>query len=170
MKFIITEEQQKSLLASMLSDIFKNSNMKYEGEGRNFYVNGGLMMQVLPTKAILDNTIFEKSKEILFYDTMNDFKDAIKKWIISEIGISDRLSHRYGISFKNLLNLPEQPKERKKSVKEKKPPKEKKSDEQKKREREGYSNFLKHKKEQEELEWQQKQERIKQIANKINKS
>ena len=141
MKIIITEGQQKSLLHTILDDMFEGAVMKYEGDARNYYVDGNLMMQVFPNNAYVDKSILEKTKDSLFYDTMNDFKDEVKKWVISTVGVKN--PSWFKISLKNLLGTPEPPKEKKKPVREKNPPKEKKTKEQRKKERDAWIEITK---------------------------
>jgi len=170
MKIIITEQQHSTLLSSLLDDMFKNYKLKYEGDLRNVYVDGNLLMQIGSTTANIDKTILNKTKEVLFYDSMKDFKDEVRNWVVSNFGVKKGMETLYGIQFKNLIGLPEPPKERKRVVKDKKTETPKKSEEQKKREREGYKDWVKYMKDMESKAWEEKQERIRKIASKINES
>jgi len=148
MKIIINEQQSGSLLQEMLDDIFNGYEMKFEGEGRNVYVDGQLLMTINPTSAIIDKSILNKINDIFFFQTSKDMKDEIRNWININFGIKKTAEKLLGIKFQNFTGEEEPPqKEKKKPQREKKPPKEKKSEEQIRREREGYSNFLKYKKE-----------------------
>jgi len=153
MKIIVTESQSHPLLYNILEDIFKGYKQKYEGNVRNIYVDGNLLMVIGTTSATLDKSILNQISSVLFFENIQDIKDPIKEWIRNNFGVSNRGEINYGIKFQNLLGVPEPPKERKKPVRDKLLPEPKKSEEQIKREREGYSNFLKYKK-----DWEKKLE------------
>ena len=67
MKIIITEQQANELLTSMLEDMFKGYEIKYEGDLRNIYVNNRLMAQLGPTRGIVSLDAFNELKDNLFF-------------------------------------------------------------------------------------------------------
>lgn len=102
MKYIITESQMNSLLSSLLDDLFSGYETKFENEDRVVYVDGKLMMMIGPNKAVVDNSVVDEVKQVLFYDTLKDFKSEVKHWIISRFGVKPGSEPFYGITFKNL--------------------------------------------------------------------
>ena len=147
MKIIIVEQQVESLLHEMLNNLFKGYKMRFEDDVRNFYVGDKLLMTVKPTMAIIDKSILKRIEEVFFFQTVKDMKDEIRSWINNNFGIRKTAEKLLGVQFQNLNGEIDLPKEKKKPVRDKSLPKEKKSEEQIKREREGYSKFLKHRKE-----------------------
>jgi hypothetical protein len=147
MRVLMSEQESSTLLHEILDGIFDGYEIKYEGDGRNIYVDGNLFMILNPTSSVIDKTILEKIQNILYYDNMSDFKDEVRRWIIDNFGIKKSSEPRYGIQFKNLLGAPEPPKVKKIIERERKPAMPKKTREQLRKEREGYSNYLKAQKE-----------------------
>jgi len=147
MKIIISEQQGDSILHNMLDEFFLGHVMKFEKDKRNFYVDGTLLMSLSPTTVTIDKSLLKKIEDQLFFDSINDLKEGVRSWINKNFGMRKTAERFMGVKFSNLKGETEVPKERKIPVREKLPPKEKKSEEQIQREREGYSNFLKHRKE-----------------------
>ena len=67
MKIIITEQQANEILSSMLEDMFKDYDTKYEGDLRNIYVNGKLMAQLGPSSGVVSLDAFNELKDNLFF-------------------------------------------------------------------------------------------------------
>ena len=63
MKIIITEEQANELVSSMLDDMFKGYEIKFEGDFRNIYVDGKLMAQLGPTKGVVSADAYNELKD-----------------------------------------------------------------------------------------------------------
>lgn len=102
MKIIISEEQSNFLLHNLLDDMFKGYKEIYAtSEEKLIYVGDKLMMIKMPTKAILSHEILEKVQNVLFYDTMKDFKDSVKSWVLNNFPVRTSAAPVYGISFKN---------------------------------------------------------------------
>ena len=74
MKIIITEQQVNELLTSMLEDMFKGYEIKFEGDHRNVYVNGRLMAQLGPTTGIVSLDAYNELKDNLFFSSDKDLK------------------------------------------------------------------------------------------------
>lgn len=102
MRIIITEEQNEKLLSSLLDDLFRGRKVKYEDENRVVYVGNKLMMILDPTRAIIDNDVVDKVKEVLYYNSMKDFKEGVREWIVSRFKVIPSYEKIYGIQFKNL--------------------------------------------------------------------
>lgn len=166
MKIIITEEQQKTLLQSFMDEMFNGYTIEYVKDSRKVYVGNELMMIMYPTNCIMSNKILNKSKEILFYDTMMDFKEEVSKWVVNEFKVKASSEFRYSVQFRNLSGIPEPPKERKKTVRDKKPEVLKKNPSQKTTNTRWYSNFIKG---AEQEKFDQKRELIKKRAEALNK-
>lgn len=102
MKIIISEEQSNFLLHDLLDDMFKGYKEIYATpEEKLIYVGDKLMMIKMPTKAILSHEIMEKVQNVLFYDTMKDFKNSVKEWVLNNFPVRTSAAPVYGISFKN---------------------------------------------------------------------
>lgn len=102
MKIVITEQQNESLLSTLLNELFQDYEVRFENEDRVVYLNDKPMILLGPTKAVIDNQVLEEVKKVLFYDSMKDFKEAIREWITNTFGIKQGGGHFYGITFKNL--------------------------------------------------------------------
>jgi hypothetical protein len=46
----------------------------------------------------------EEAGKIFYFETVKDFKDSIRHWIINTFGVKEGGGHFYGITFKNLSN------------------------------------------------------------------
>lgn len=104
MKIIITEEQQENLLSHFLNKLLKGHEVKFENEDRVVYLDGRPMIKLGPTKAVVDKEIMDEAGKIFYFETIKDFKDSIKKWIIDTFGVKEGGGPFYGITFKNLSN------------------------------------------------------------------
>jgi hypothetical protein len=67
MKIIITEQQANELLTSMLEDMFKGYEIKFEGDFRDVYVDGKLMAKLGPTTGIVSLDAYSELKDNLFF-------------------------------------------------------------------------------------------------------
>ena len=102
MKIIITEEQQENLLSHFLNKLLKGHEVKFENEDRVVYLDDIPMIKIGPTKAVIDNEIMDEAGKIFYFETIKDFKDSIREWIIKTFGIKQGAGAFYGITFKNL--------------------------------------------------------------------
>jgi hypothetical protein len=102
MKIIITEEQNKSLISTLMNELFQGYELKFENEDRVVYVNNKPIIMLGPNKAIVDNEVLHELKKVLFFDSLKDVKESIREWIINTFGIKHRGGFFYGITFKNL--------------------------------------------------------------------
>ena len=102
MKIIISEQQSNFLLHDLLDEMFEGHRVEYVATGEKLiYVDDKLMMVWHPTKAILSKDILEKVQGELFYDSMKDFKNAIKSWLLKNFPVKQGIEMIYGVSFKN---------------------------------------------------------------------
>ena len=101
MKIIITEQQANELLTSMLEDMFRGYEVKFEPDHRNVYVNGKLMAQLGPSSGIVSLDAFNELKDNLFFSSDKDLKEEVAKWVRNEFGGKSGIA-KYGISFKKL--------------------------------------------------------------------
>jgi len=81
MKIIITEEQANELTSSMLEDMFKGYEIKFEGDLRNIYVDGKLMAQLGPTKGVVSADAYNELKDNLFFSSDKDLKREVTDWV-----------------------------------------------------------------------------------------
>ena len=113
MKIIITEQQANELLSTMLEDMFKGYEIKYEGDLRNVYVNGKLMAQLGPSSGVVSLDAFNQLKDNLFFSSDKDLREDVASWIRNEFKSKSGIA-KYGISFKKLhgeeRDLPKKPK------------------------------------------------------------
>jgi hypothetical protein len=143
MKYVITEQQQIGILYSVLDDMFSDFETKFEGDNRMVYKDGELLAILQPTRCVLTKKIFDYINDNLFYDSISDIKDDIRKWVLNKFGVRQTAQRMYGINFEDFSGKPEVKKERPKySRREPAEPKVKKTPEQKKRERDGYQDTL----------------------------
>lgn len=102
MRYIITESQSNFLLHDILTEMFEGYTKKFVETGEMLiYVGDKLMMVKEPTRAVLSKDILEKVQGILFYDTMNDFKDSVRDWVLENFPVRKGSETLYGINFKN---------------------------------------------------------------------
>jgi hypothetical protein len=101
MKIIITEQQSNELVSSMLEDMFKGYETKFEGDLRNIYVNGKLMAQLGPSSGLVSLDAFNELKDNLFFSSDKDLKEEVANWIRSEFKSKSGIA-KYGVSFKKL--------------------------------------------------------------------
>lgn len=113
MKIIITEQQANELLTSMLEDMFKGYEIKFEEDHRNVYVNGRLMAQLGPTTGIVSLDAYNELKDNLFFSSDKDLKKEVSNWVADKFGGKGGV-FKYGVSFKKLhgqeRDLPKKPK------------------------------------------------------------
>jgi hypothetical protein len=113
MKIIITEQQANELLTSMLEDMFKDYEIKFEGDHRNVYVNDRLMAQLGPTTGIVSLDAYNELKDNLFFSSDKDLKKEVSNWVADKFGGKGGV-FKYGVSFKKLhgqeRDLPKKPK------------------------------------------------------------
>jgi hypothetical protein len=101
MKIIITEEQANELTSSMLEDMFKGYEIKFEGDFRNIYVDGKLMAQLGPTKGVVSADAYNELKDNLFFSSDKDLKREVTDWVADKFGGKGGIV-KYGVSFKKL--------------------------------------------------------------------
>ena len=101
MKIIITEQQANELLTSMLEDMFKGYEVKFEEDYRNVYVNGKLMAQLGPTTGIVSLDAYNELKDNLFFSSDKDLKKEVSNWIADKFGGKGGV-YKYGVYFKKL--------------------------------------------------------------------
>jgi hypothetical protein len=101
MKIVITEQQANELVTSMLEDMFKGYEVKFETDHRNVYVNGKLMAQLGPSSGVVSLDAFNELKDNLFFSSDKDLKEEVAKWVRNEFGGKSGIA-KYGISFKKL--------------------------------------------------------------------
>jgi len=101
MKIIITEQQANELLTSMLEDMFKGYEIKFEGDFRDVYVDGKLMAKLGPTTGIVSLDAYSELKDNLFFSSDKDLKKEVSNWIADKFGGKGGV-FKYGVSFKKL--------------------------------------------------------------------
>lgn len=102
MKFIITEQQSNFLLHDILDKIFKGHYVEHVETGESLiYVKDKLMMIKEPTKAVFSKDILDKVQNVLFYDSMKDFKDSVREWFLNNFPVRSGYEKLYGITFKD---------------------------------------------------------------------
>jgi hypothetical protein len=101
MKIIITEQQVNELLTSMLEDMFKGYEIKFEGDYRNVYVDGKLMAKLGPTTGIVSLDTYNELKDNLFFSSDKDLKKEVSNWVADKFGGKGGV-FKYGVSFKKL--------------------------------------------------------------------
>jgi len=101
MKIVITEEQASELVSSMLEDMFKGYELKFEGDYRNIYVDGKLMAQLGPTTGVVSADAYNELKDNLFFSSDKDLKREVTDWVVNKFGGKGGV-FKYGISFKKL--------------------------------------------------------------------
>jgi hypothetical protein len=113
MKIIITEQQANELLTSMLEDMFKGYEIKFEGDFRDVYVDGKLMAKLGPTTGIVSLDAYSELKDNLFFSSDKDLKKEVSNWVADKFGSKGGV-FKYGVSFKKLhgqeRDLPKKPK------------------------------------------------------------
>ena len=72
MKIIITEEQNESLLDTLLNELFQGLEVRFENEDRVVYLNDQPMILLGPTKAVIDNQVLEEVKKVLLVVVTSD--------------------------------------------------------------------------------------------------
>jgi hypothetical protein len=77
MKIIITEQQANELLTSMLEDMFKGYEIKFEGDFRDVYVDGKLMAQLSPSSGVVSLDAFNQLKDNLFFSSDKDLREEV---------------------------------------------------------------------------------------------
>ena len=112
MKIVITEQQANELLSSMLEDMFKDYDTKYEGDLRNIYVNGKLMAQLGPSSGVVSLDAFNELKDNLFFNSDKDLREDVANWVRNKFKSKNNIG-KYGVSFKKLhgqeRDLPKKP-------------------------------------------------------------
>jgi hypothetical protein len=112
MKIIITEQQANEILSSMLEDMFKDYDTKYEGDLRNIYVNGKLMAQLGPSSGVVSLDAFNELKDNLFFNSDKDLREDVANWVRNKFKSKNNIG-KYGVSFKKLhgqeRDLPKKP-------------------------------------------------------------
>jgi hypothetical protein len=102
MKYIITESQSNFLLHDILDEMFEGYTIKFVETGEMLiYVGDKLMMVKEPGRAVLSKDILDKAQNTLFYDSMKDFKDSVRAWVVKNFHIKPGNETLYGISFKD---------------------------------------------------------------------
>ena len=112
MKIIITEQQANEILSSMLEDMFKDYDTKYEGDLRNIYVNGKLMAQLGPSSGVVSLDAFNELKDNLFFNSDKDLREDVANWVRNKFKSKNNIG-KYGVSFNKLhgqeRDLPKKP-------------------------------------------------------------
>jgi len=112
MRIVITEQQSNELLTSMLEDMFKGYEIKFEGDYRNVYVNSRLMAQLGPSSGIVSLDAFNELKDNLFFNSDKDLREEVGNWVRNKFKSKNNIG-KYGISFKKLhgeeKDLPKKP-------------------------------------------------------------
>lgn len=101
MKIIITEQQATELLSSMLEDMFKGYDIRYNDVIRNIYVDEKLMAQLGPSSGVVSLDAFNELKDNLFFTSDKDLKEEVANWVRNKFGSKSGIA-KYGISFKKL--------------------------------------------------------------------
>ena len=102
MKIILSEQQSNFILHDILDEMFKGHKVVYVETGEKLiYVGDKLMMVWFPTKAILSKDILNEVQNVLFYETMKDFKDSVREWLIKNFPVKTGQGPIFGITFKN---------------------------------------------------------------------
>ena len=101
-KYIITENQSNFLLHDILDEMFEGYTIKFVETGEMLiYVGDKLMMVKEPGRAVFSKDILDKVQNILFYDTMKDFKDSVREWLLKNFHVKSGNETLFGINFKN---------------------------------------------------------------------
>jgi hypothetical protein len=101
MRIVIREQQVNELVTSMLEDMFKGYEIKYEGDHRNIYVNGKLMGQLGPSSGVISLDAFNELKDNLFFSSDKDLREDVANWVRNKFGGKSGIA-KYGITFKKL--------------------------------------------------------------------
>jgi hypothetical protein len=102
MKIIITEGQSDSLIYNILADNFTGYKMKFEGDGRNIYVDGQVMMTIYPNRVVIDKSIINHITDTFFFDDIRDLKKIIREWVVENFGVKRSSQTFFGVQFKDL--------------------------------------------------------------------
>jgi len=54
-----------------------------------------------PGRAVFSKDILDEVQNVLFYDTMKDFKDSVRAWLLKNFHIKSGNETLYGIDFKD---------------------------------------------------------------------
>jgi len=110
---VIEEQVSNEILSSMLEDMFKGYEIKFEGDLRDVYVDGKLMAKLGPTTGIVSLDAYNELKDNLFFSSDKDLKKEVSNWIADKFGGKGGV-FKYGVSFKKLhgeeRDLPKKPK------------------------------------------------------------
>lgn len=102
MKYIITENQSNFLLHDILDEMFEGYTTKFVETGEMLiYVGDKLMMVKEPGRAVFSKDILDEVQNVLFYDTMKDFKDSVRSWLLKNFYVKSGNETLYGIAFKD---------------------------------------------------------------------
>ena len=102
MKYIITESQSNFLLHDILDEMFEGYTIKFVETGEMLiYVGDKLMMVKEPGRAVFSKDILDEVRNVLFYDTMKDFKDSVREWLLTHFHVKSGNETLFGINFKN---------------------------------------------------------------------
>jgi hypothetical protein len=98
---VIEEQVSNEILSSMLEDMFKGYEIKFEGDLRNVYVDNKLMAQLGPSSGVVSLDAFNQLKDNLFFSSDKDLREEVSNWVRNEFKSKNNIG-KYGISFKKL--------------------------------------------------------------------
>ena len=98
---VIEEQVSNEILSSMLEDMFKGYEIKFEGDLRNVYVDNKLMAQLSPSSGVVSLDAFNQLKDNLFFSSDKDLREEVSNWVRNEFKSKNNIG-KYGISFKKL--------------------------------------------------------------------
>jgi hypothetical protein len=102
MRIIITEGQSDSLIYNILADFFTGYELKFEGDGRNIYVDSQIMMTIYPNRVVIDKSIIDHITNTFFFDNIRDLKKIIREWVVENFGVKRESQTFFGVQFKDL--------------------------------------------------------------------
>ena len=98
---VIEEQESNEILSSMLEDMFKGYEIKFEGDLRNVYVDNKLMAQLGPSSGVVSLDAFNQLKDNLFFSSDKDLREEVSNWVRDKFKSKNNIG-KYGISFKKL--------------------------------------------------------------------
>ena len=81
---VIEEQVSNEILSSMLEDMFKGYEIKFEGDLRNVYVDNKLMAQLSPSSGVVSLDAFNQLKDNLFFSSDKDLREEVSNWVRNE--------------------------------------------------------------------------------------
>ena len=87
---VIEEQESNEILSSMLEDMFKGYEIKFEGDLRNVYVDNKLMAQLGPSSGVVSLDAFNQLKDNLFFSSDKDLREEVSNWVRDKLHGQER--------------------------------------------------------------------------------